>query len=415
MIRRTLRSSARRPRCLYVGVALAILVAACGDDDSPAQPEAAASTTEASGEPIKIMAVADIEVPPNVITYPSAPLGVAAAVETINAAGGVAGRPIELIICDGKGDPNRAIDCGRRAVDEKVVALVGVMMANSQGLFDAVADAGIPFIGIFPADPASQTHALSYPMTGGTPGGFGGLAAVLSDVGGAKKPAVVSLNISAARAGVSFVSKALEARELELVTDIVEVEPGAADFSAAASTLVGSGADGIMFGIGANDGDRLLLALEQAGYDGVIARSTSGFSQEQIDQLGDLAEGVLAFTPFPPNNSDDSELEAYLAAMAKHEPDALLNDQTKNAWAATYVFKEAAEAAAEITPAGLVEVLDSRTFDPPLLPKVQFQTPVAGIGLPRIFNSYFTYLRVENGEFVLAEKTLAFHDPFVAP
>jgi branched-chain amino acid transport system substrate-binding protein len=261
MIRRTLRSSARRPRRLYVGVALAILVAACGDDDSPAQPEAAASTTEASGEPIKIMAVADIEVPPNVITYPSAPLGVAAAVETINAAGGVAGRPIELIICDGKGDPNRAIDCGRRAVDEKVVALVGVMMANSQGLFDAVADAGIPFIGIFPADPASQTHALSYPMTGGTPGGFGGLAAVLSDVGGAKKPAVVSLNISAARAGVSFVSKALEARDLELVTDIVEVEPGAADFSAAASTLVGSGADGIMFGIGANDGDRLLLAL----------------------------------------------------------------------------------------------------------------------------------------------------------
>jgi hypothetical protein len=42
-------------------------------------------------------------------------------------------------------------------------------------------------------------------------------------------------------------------------------------------------------------------------------------------------------------------------------------------------------------------------------------TPVAGIGLSRVFNSFFAWLRVENGEFALAEGELAFHDPFVAP
>ena len=53
--------------------------------------------------------------------------GARLAVETINAAGGVAGRPIELVVRDDLGTPEGAQQAARELIDEGVVAIVGHM------------------------------------------------------------------------------------------------------------------------------------------------------------------------------------------------------------------------------------------------------------------------------------------------
>ena len=45
--------------------------------------------------------------------------------EWLNDRGGINGRPLEVMLCDGRGDPNEDANCGRQAADEGVVALVG--------------------------------------------------------------------------------------------------------------------------------------------------------------------------------------------------------------------------------------------------------------------------------------------------
>jgi branched-chain amino acid transport system substrate-binding protein len=59
--------------------------------------------------------------------------GAELAAESINAAGGVRGRPIELIVRDDKGDPDVAEEIDAKLAEEGVVAIVG-HMASSLGL-----------------------------------------------------------------------------------------------------------------------------------------------------------------------------------------------------------------------------------------------------------------------------------------
>lgn len=73
--------------------------------------------------PIRVGAVSSLSGP---ATFPESSAAVRAYFESVNAGGGVAGRRLELLIEDDKGDPAHARDAAKRlASDPKVVALVG--------------------------------------------------------------------------------------------------------------------------------------------------------------------------------------------------------------------------------------------------------------------------------------------------
>jgi branched-chain amino acid transport system substrate-binding protein len=126
--------------------ALALVVAACGGDDTtdtteaaapdtteaaaPDTTEAAADTTEAvPGEPIKIGMLTDL-------TSTFAPWGVHVrdgmlmAAEEINAAGGVDGRMIEIVQADSQNDADAAAEALERLVEDGVVAVGGVISSG---------------------------------------------------------------------------------------------------------------------------------------------------------------------------------------------------------------------------------------------------------------------------------------------
>jgi branched-chain amino acid transport system substrate-binding protein len=106
---------------------LALLVAACG-------PGGGADGADASaGDPIRIGVVTSL-------TGPFAPFGIQVeagmrlAVDELNAAGGVDGRPVELVVADDAGDPEEAVTAYERMVEQDGVVAVGGLISSDVAL-----------------------------------------------------------------------------------------------------------------------------------------------------------------------------------------------------------------------------------------------------------------------------------------
>ena len=76
-------------------------------------------------------------------------IAVETAIEEINAAGGVLGKPLRLVIYDDVGEPARAVDNGRRIGerDNCVIMMGGGRTPNAIALREPLAEMGLPWIG----------------------------------------------------------------------------------------------------------------------------------------------------------------------------------------------------------------------------------------------------------------------------
>ena len=127
-----------------------------------------------SGEPIKLMTIGPVEAPG--FSIPSIPVGAQTAIDEINAAGGINGHQVELITCNDQNDPNVAAQCGKQAVDEGVVALVGGLSLFDLNILPALQQAGIPWVGLTSSDSFDQAGVYLF-------GGDG--ASAFTGIGGA--------------------------------------------------------------------------------------------------------------------------------------------------------------------------------------------------------------------------------------
>jgi len=118
----------------------ALVAAACGadaDDTAPASDtEAPADAEPANTEPIKIGALTSLT---GVFTSWGIPSskGMQLAVDEINAAGGVDGRMLELVVVDDQSNPEEAVIAFERLIEEGVVA-VGGTISSGVGLATAL-------------------------------------------------------------------------------------------------------------------------------------------------------------------------------------------------------------------------------------------------------------------------------------
>jgi len=104
----------------------ALALGACGSDDEGGGGSGSGSSSEsASKEPIKVGSLFSVTGPPAVVGEKMRK-GLELAIDEINAAGGVAGRKLELVFYDPAADTNKAIDQTRRLISrDKVDVVVG--------------------------------------------------------------------------------------------------------------------------------------------------------------------------------------------------------------------------------------------------------------------------------------------------
>src|SRR5688500_17904726 len=107
-------------------VIAAIVAAGCGSDDDDASADSGPTTTarQLTGEPIKLGMIGVLSGP---AFNPGRVEGAKAAAKAINDAGGIDGRPIEIVACDSglsTVKPTGAIDCATDAIKAGVLASV---------------------------------------------------------------------------------------------------------------------------------------------------------------------------------------------------------------------------------------------------------------------------------------------------
>jgi branched-chain amino acid transport system substrate-binding protein len=151
-----------RALCLPAFLAGAVLLlAGCGNagqsGDTTGTTAASGTTASVSpapsGDPIKLGAIVST-------TGSAAPLGepernaMQYLQETINASGGVLGRPLEVVIADDQSNPKEAVTAANRLIQQdKVVALIGGSISSTTLAIKPLADkAGIPLIAMAAAN-----------------------------------------------------------------------------------------------------------------------------------------------------------------------------------------------------------------------------------------------------------------------
>lgn len=106
-----------------------------------------AAAPEPKGEPIKVGAIFAVTGPASSLGLPEKQTA-EMMVAQINAAGGILGRPLEIVIYDDEGDETKAVTLAKRLIyNDKVVAIIGpTTSGTSMAILDTMTNAKIPLI-----------------------------------------------------------------------------------------------------------------------------------------------------------------------------------------------------------------------------------------------------------------------------
>jgi ABC-type branched-subunit amino acid transport system substrate-binding protein len=436
-MRSTLRhsSSARRRRRIVAGTfaAMVLAIAACGSDDNNAdttnapsdtdapavtdagsgtQPPAAttggtdaAGTTAgtsagpATGEPIKVMTVAPInsQLPP----YPNIHEAARIYGEWINARGGINGRPLEIVLCDGKGDPNEDANCGRQAADEDVVALVGSFSFDASQLIPILEEENIAMFGS--CCPIAEIE-FSNPISFVTGSNFaipaGAVARMVDD--GCKHPAVVyietaSLEFATDVAKDVFAFKGFDPDDAKYITIPITAQ----DYSAQVAQAI-DGTDCIYGGIADSNWAAFLPAMESLGGTQRLYGHQGNLNSVIAAQFPELTQDGISVNSYP--NIEGPMWDDYRAALEEYDaPDLDWNSLAGlGTWSAYQEFVQIVSGMeGEINnETFLAAVKSSNSVDTGgMVPVLDLSTPWAGMGgaFPSIYNRTVTFDRIDNG------------------
>jgi len=247
-------------------------------------------------------------------------------VEQTNAAGGINGQQVELIVDDDKGDPKEASLVADRMVSKKVIAVIGAYNSSATEPASKIYnDAGI--LHITPSSTATRLTTKGYQQffrvcfLDDRQGLFA--AEFITKVLGHKKVAVLHDNSTYAQGLAEWTKKYLEERGATVVF-YDAINPKDNDFSPTLTRLKGANAESVYFtGYHAQGG----LLLKQAPGVGLKVQWLMGNAcnnPELIQIAGvDNARGTIITTEPLPSDLDYPEAKKFIADFkAKYNEDA---------------------------------------------------------------------------------------------
>lgn len=417
----TAQTRPRRQRVIASALAALLLVAgACGDDDdatATTSQDDDATTDEGTapapmGDPIRLMHIVDLTAPPGVQRWGDNAAGAEAAVTAINAAGGVPdpsggpNRPIEMLECDAAGDPNTAADCARRAVDERVAAVVSSLSSQAEQFLPIVFEAGIPSVGGGAASTTDLTSPLSFPTN--DPIGQLVAQALVTRARGGDSVQILQFDSAAVDGLMQIVEPTIEALGVS-VEGITKVPPDATDLSTYAAQAVASDADGVVLILTQNPVTAVLNSMVQLGVDfdeTTVAVLSNQLSDVELIDAGTAWDGIYTIghgvAMSETENADVGQFTADLDAIGY---DGIRNESAFQAWIGVQLVAQAAAELSTVDAASLTEVLNRTTMDRPGWSTVAFDTPAyseAPLSAFRLFAQGFMVNRVQEGEVVQA-------------
>lgn len=221
------------------------------------------------------------------------------ALEEVNAAGGIQGRPVEFVTLDTTGDPTECVELARQLIeDDKICSILGPVRGGVEGFTACPVTNEEGLVTVLPICSISDFCKMGdyvFSMAGKQSYEMPHLVnAVLKDIANAKTVAVIYKNNEW---GVSSVD-ALTATCEDVGIEVVGLEPYAeseTDFTTVLTKLRQTNPDTIVLVSEAVDGAAILTQMQQLGWNDIVKVGVGSTYSEQLLSFAskDAAEGLL--------------------------------------------------------------------------------------------------------------------------
>ncbi|MHB1486206.1 MAG: ABC transporter substrate-binding protein [Acidimicrobiales bacterium] len=278
--------------------------------------------------------------------FEQGPEAVQALFSAVNAAGGICGRQLKLLVEDD------GQDAGKNAADiadeiPKVFAFVGSTSDADNGGVQEMVNANIPDIGaaINPNRGVSPVYWSTDGSTiyeqGGHPYIYNTLANGLKAAGNfPTKIAVLAYSVPiSADAGQQFENMFVNAGSTSCFNDF-SVSPATASLDQDVLEMKSKGCTGVITTMDVTGNAKLLEAMARQGFHPVFAGTTfDGYTPAQISLPGAAAaQGFEINLPFAPFNENNPVIDLYQSQLATYEPGRQPSGFGIEAWASAQMF-----------------------------------------------------------------------------
>jgi ABC-type branched-subunit amino acid transport system substrate-binding protein len=361
----------------------------------------AEATGEApSGDPIKVMTVTTLNAAGP--TYANIANTADAYAQYINARGGIAGRPLEVTVCDEQFDPAVATTCARQAVEEGMVSIVGSFTFFAESIVPVIAESDITWFGACcPITPSELTDPHSFNI-GNQPMYAVGAVKKAVDDGCQNINAVI---IDGAQIFIPPMENAMANLGMTF-GDVIILPPTAQDYSAEVAQAT-TNADCVISIISETPFITWNTAWAQSGTDAQQYGPQGNLNEISAAGNEEATNGNIIVGMYPDISTDP--WAEYRVALDEAGLDLTENDYNSlggmGTWAAYVGFTQIAETIeGEITAQSFYEAAsNTSSLDlGGMVPVLDFtQEWTDGLeGYQRLFNRSVVYSQLENGKVV---------------
>jgi branched-chain amino acid transport system substrate-binding protein len=281
--------------------------------------------------------------------------GAEQAVEDINAAGGINGQKLQVVIGDDVSDPKQGVSIANKFAAEGVKMVVGHFNSGvSIPSSEVYQEAGIIQVTPASTNPRFTDRGLWNTFrTCGRDDQQGAVAgAYLADKFKGKKVAVVHDKTPYGKGLADETQKAMEAKGLKAAM-YEGINPGEKDYSALVSKLKQTGADVVYFGGLHTEAGLIIRQMRDQGMQSPMMSGDGIVSAEFTSIAGPGAEGTLmTFSPDPRKNPNAKDVVAKFKAK-NFEPEAY----TLYAYAAVQILADAAKQVGGVEPKKMADTM----------------------------------------------------------
>ena len=306
-----------RLKGLYVLLVIGLLLASCAPQATPTEAPAtqapatqapatvAPAATPACAQPVKIAIVGAMS-GTNAVLGDWMKKGVTLAVEQKNAAGGVHGCQVEIVIYDDEADPTKSVGLAQKVATEDKVMAAWATTNSSSALADipvfqqykipqltngtnvTITQKGSPFIfRANPAGPAYEDPLVDYLVKQGK-----------------TKFAIIGDNAAYGKGETTYQTAALKRNNLDPL-DVEEFGIDDKDFTGQLTKIFQSDPEVLLLAASEVAGGLVAKQARQLGFTGIIAGGSAMGTPKFIETAADAAEGVYFTSPYPGNNAND--------------------------------------------------------------------------------------------------------------
>ena len=360
-----------------VAVAGLVAISACGSSGpSTAAPASSGSTSgAATGSTLKIMLEGAISGP--VYALPEMVTGAQAAVNRVNSEGGVKGHKLQLISCDDQGNPNNDANCGREAVSDGVVAVVGGLSVYDNQFIPPLQAANIPYIASSDIEPDDHTSPVSFPIDASVVD-YHGTAAQLARRG-CKVAAVIAPDQPGVAEGIAAIKDGFTKNGGQSVKPY-EVATTLSNFTSTVATADAAGVQCFALTTGPQQTAEILLAIKKSGHILPVDENITAIVPALDTPVGFPAGELTANgTYYLPNAGATgrtatvlSQFVQDMAATHASGPAASVDALAENAYNSVLIFRDVASTLTDITAPNVLHAMQRFTADTGLTVPINF-------------------------------------------